>query len=111
MGKRTGGAGSLIDTFVKGSLPTFVRSRFHDNAQARRIMRSPWKYAAAASASMKRMEKDISAVAALMGDPTRAHMLLALMGGIALPAGELALRANVAPQTASAHLAKLVEGR
>ena len=33
------------------------------------------------------------------------------MGGIALPAGELAMSANVAPQTASAHLAKLVEGR
>jgi DNA-binding transcriptional ArsR family regulator len=57
------------------------------------------------------MEEDISVVAALMGDPTRAHMLLALMGGVALPAGELAMRANVAPQTASAHLAKLVEGR
>jgi DNA-binding transcriptional ArsR family regulator len=57
------------------------------------------------------MEEDISAVAALMGDPTRANMLLALMGGVALPAGELAMRANVAPQTASAHLAKLVEGR
>jgi DNA-binding transcriptional ArsR family regulator len=57
------------------------------------------------------MDKEISAVAALMGDPTRANMLLALMGGIALPAGELAMRANVAPQTASAHLAKLVQGQ
>ncbi len=57
------------------------------------------------------MDEDISAVAALIGDPTRARMLQALMGGIALPAGELAMCANVAPQTASAHLAKLVEGR
>jgi DNA-binding transcriptional ArsR family regulator len=57
------------------------------------------------------MEKDISAVAALMGDRTRANMLMALMGGIALPAGELAMCANISPQTASAHLAKLVEGK
>jgi len=57
------------------------------------------------------MDKDVSAVAALMGDPTRANMLLALMGGLALPAGELAMSANVAPQTASAHLSKLVQGR
>ena len=40
-----------------------------------------------------------------------AEILLRLMGGIALPAGELALTANVAPQTASEHLAKLVKGR
>lgn len=38
-------------------------------------------------------------------------MLWALMGGLALPAGELAMRANVAPQTASAHLSKLLEGK
>ena len=51
------------------------------------------------------MDEDISAVAALIGDPTRARMLQALMGGIALPAGELAMCANVAPQTASGILA------
>ena len=33
------------------------------------------------------------------------------MSGLAFPAGELAVTANVAPQTASEHLAKLVEGR
>ncbi len=38
-------------------------------------------------------------------------MLLRLMSGLALPAGELAVIANVAPQTASEHLAKLVKGR
>lgn len=38
-------------------------------------------------------------------------MLLELMSGRALPAGELAQAANVSPQTASGHLAKLVEGR
>jgi len=37
-------------------------------------------------------------------------MLLSLLDGRALPAGELAFGANVALQTASGHLAKLVEG-
>jgi DNA-binding transcriptional ArsR family regulator len=55
------------------------------------------------------MDADISTVAALIGDATRAQMLWALMGGVALPAGELAMSANVAPQTASAHLSKLLE--
>lgn len=57
------------------------------------------------------MDADISAVAALIGDTTRAQMLWALMSGLALPAGELAMSANVAPQTASAHLSKLLEGK
>lgn len=38
-------------------------------------------------------------------------MLLSLMGGGALPAGELARIANITPQTASGHLARLVSGR
>ena len=38
-------------------------------------------------------------------------MLTALLGGIALPAGELARIANVAPQTASSHLSRLTEGK
>ena len=36
--------------------------------------------------------------------------MLSLMDGLALPAGELASIANVAPQTASGHLARLMEG-
>ncbi len=56
-------------------------------------------------------DANISAAAALIGDPTRANILWALMGGVALPAGELARSANVAPQTASAHLSKLLEGK
>ncbi len=56
------------------------------------------------------METDFCRVAALIGEPARATMLLALLSGRALPAGELAFSANVAPQTASGHLAKLVEG-
>ncbi|HXA64325.1 MAG TPA: helix-turn-helix transcriptional regulator [Bryobacteraceae bacterium] len=56
------------------------------------------------------MEIGFGRVAALIGEPARATMLLALLDGRALPAGELAFGANVAPQTASGHLAKLVEG-
>jgi DNA-binding transcriptional ArsR family regulator len=57
------------------------------------------------------MNQNLSITASLLGDPGRAAILLRLMGGIALPAGELAVTANVAPQTASEHLAKLVKGR
>lgn len=53
---------------------------------------------------------DLAAVASLIADPARASMLSALLGDIALPAGELARLAKITPQTASAHLAKLVEG-
>jgi len=38
-------------------------------------------------------------------------MLTTLLGGVAMPAGELAMIANVAPQTASSHLSKLVSGK
>lgn len=54
-------------------------------------------------------DADIAAVAALLADRTRADFLLALADGRALPAGELARTAGVAPSTASAHLARLVE--
>jgi len=57
------------------------------------------------------MNQNLSMTANLLGDPGRAAILLRLMGGMALPAGELAVTANVAPQTASEHLAKLVKGR
>ncbi len=53
----------------------------------------------------------LAEVAALLGDPARAHMLDALMDGRALTATELALAARVAPSTASAHLAKLEDAR
>lgn len=53
---------------------------------------------------------DIAHIAALIGDPARANMLAALMGGRALTATELAAEAGITAQTASAHLAKLVEG-
>jgi len=54
---------------------------------------------------------DIAEIAALIGDPARANMLSALMGGQALTATELAYEARVTPQTASAHLAKLTRAR
>jgi DNA-binding transcriptional ArsR family regulator len=50
----------------------------------------------------------IAATATLIGDPARATMLAALLDGRALPAGELAYAAGITPQTASAHLAKLL---
>lgn len=49
----------------------------------------------------------IAEIAALRGDPARANMLLALMGGSALTAGELARQAGVSAPTTSGHLAKL----
>lgn len=45
----------------------------------------------------------------MIGDPTRARMLAALMGGEFMAAGELARAAGVMPQTASTHIAKLVD--
>ena len=52
---------------------------------------------------------ELARVAGIIGDPTRAAMLGALLGGEALPAGELARRAGIAPATATSHLARLVE--
>lgn len=51
----------------------------------------------------------IAQVAALVGDPARANILCALLDGRALTATELAHFAGVTPQTASGHLAKLLD--
>lgn len=53
---------------------------------------------------------DLAAVGALLGNPSRAAMLDALMTGRALTAGELAHVAAVSPATASEHLSRLREG-
>ncbi|MBZ9821045.1 ArsR/SmtB family transcription factor [Mesorhizobium sp. CA4] len=53
---------------------------------------------------------DIARIASLVGDPARANMLNALMGGTALTASELALEAGVSLPTASSHLSKLMGG-
>lgn len=51
----------------------------------------------------------LAETASLVGDPTRAAMLMALMDGRALTAGELARAGGVTAQTASGHLAKMLE--
>lgn len=55
-------------------------------------------------------DADLAAVAALIAEPARARMLLALGDGRALPASTLAAEAGVAASTASSHLARLVDG-
>src|SRR5262245_21682772 len=61
--------------------------------------------------SRSHVDPDVARVAALVGDPSRAAILLALSDGRALPSGELARHASIAPQTASAHLDKLFRAR
>ena len=51
----------------------------------------------------------IARVAALVGEPARTGMLVALMDGRALTANELAAAGRITPATASRHLALLVE--
>lgn len=52
----------------------------------------------------------IASIASLIGDPSRAKMLISLFDVDALPASELARQANISPQATSAHLSKLCEG-
>lgn len=52
-------------------------------------------------------DADISVPAALLGEPARARLLIALADGRALPASTLAAEAGVAASTASEHLARL----
>lgn len=52
---------------------------------------------------------NIAEIAALVGDPARANMLVALMDGRALTASELAYVGGVVASTASGHLAKLLD--
>jgi DNA-binding transcriptional ArsR family regulator len=56
------------------------------------------------------VDADIAAVGALIGERARASMLLALMGGEAVSAGELARQAGVTPSGATAHLRRLRDG-
>jgi DNA-binding transcriptional ArsR family regulator len=53
---------------------------------------------------------DVSIPAALIGKPARAAMLVALVDGRSLSAGELARAARVSPGTASEHLSRLTAG-
>jgi DNA-binding transcriptional ArsR family regulator len=52
----------------------------------------------------------IPRIANLLAGPTRATLLKVLIDGTTRPAGELAYAANISAQSASAHLAKLVDG-
>ncbi len=54
-------------------------------------------------------DRDLAPIGALLGHPARAAMLTALADGRALPAGELARHARIAPATATAHLRQLVD--
>jgi len=51
--------------------------------------------------------RGVAQIASLVGDPSRAEILLALLGGQALTASELAQIARVTKQTVSSHVAKL----
>lgn len=57
------------------------------------------------------MQPNITGIASLIAEPARASILLALMSGKAHTASELACEASITAQTASSHLAKLVEGK
>lgn len=56
------------------------------------------------------VDNNIGFIAALISEPSRAAILMALLDGGELPASELAYHARISPQTASLHLAKLVAG-
>ncbi|MDX1541838.1 MAG: helix-turn-helix transcriptional regulator [Geminicoccaceae bacterium] len=53
----------------------------------------------------------IAEVAALVGEPARAAMLMALMSGRAMTAKELSITAGVSAPTTSAHLARMTAAR
>jgi DNA-binding transcriptional ArsR family regulator len=55
------------------------------------------------------VDSNLAQVAALIGDPARANMMMAMMDGRALTAKELAYAARISAPTASAHLAKLLD--
>ena len=55
-------------------------------------------------------DADIALIGALMGEPARAAVLMALLDGRALAASTLASEAGVSPSTLSSHLARLVDG-
>ena len=58
---------------------------------------------------MNATEPRFARVAALIADPSRARMLALLLGGEARSAGELARAVSITPQTASTHLAQLLD--
>lgn len=57
------------------------------------------------------IQTGFSKITQALSDPAREAMVCALADGRALPAGELADAAGISPQSASAHLQKLVDAR
>jgi DNA-binding transcriptional ArsR family regulator len=57
---------------------------------------------------MEEFENQFSEIAALLGDKSRAVMLWCLLDGRAYTASELAICANISAQSASNHLAKMI---
>jgi len=55
------------------------------------------------------VQSGFSRITEALGDPAREAIVSALAGGKAMPAGELASVAGISPQSASAHLQKLVD--
>ena len=58
---------------------------------------------------MNSPEPRFARIAALIADPSQARMLALLLGGEARSAGELARAVSITPQTASTHLAQLLD--
>ncbi|MBO8156955.1 MAG: helix-turn-helix transcriptional regulator [Bacillaceae bacterium] len=52
---------------------------------------------------------NVSSIASLISEPSRAAILLALLDGTYRPASELAYMAGITPQTASFHLKKMLD--
>ena len=93
---------SPIDGRSLGTLgPWTKRRRLTDPANGPKLKGMTARPIASANA--------IATIAALIGDPARANILSALMGGQALTAGELCWHAGVGAPTTSGHLAKLTE--
>src|ERR1700754_2408801 len=59
--------------------------------------------------AIARVQSGFSRVAEALSDPAREAIVSALADGKAMPAGELAAVASISPQSASAHLQKLVD--
>src|SRR6516165_5366715 len=57
------------------------------------------------------MQSGFSRITEALSDPAREAIVSALANGKAMPAGELASLAGISPQSASAHLQKLVDAR
>src|SRR5215470_1077034 len=56
-------------------------------------------------------QSGFSRITQALSDPAREAIVSALAGGQAMPAGELAQLAGLSPQSASAHLQKLVDAK